>query len=221
VPEPRLVAAAHGTRSAVGLATLAALADRIRAARPGVDVVLCYLDVLEPSLAVTLAAWHEPTVVVPMLLSTGYHVTQDIPHIVAGRPDVRVAGRLGPHPLLTTALVDRLADAPGGDAAQVALVASGSRHPAAADDLTTAADDLARGLQRPVAPVTLDANPTARLADLDRAGIVAVATYLLAEGFFADEVRRVAAGRPVTAPIGAHPAVVDLIWRRYDEAAAG
>jgi sirohydrochlorin ferrochelatase len=48
---------------------------------------------------------------------------------------------------------------------------------------------------------------------------VAVATYLLAEGFFADQVRAAAPGLPVTAPIGAHPAVVDLVWRRYDEAA--
>lgn len=218
---PRLVAAAHGTRSAAGLATLTALADRIRAARPGTDVALCYLDVLEPSLATTLAGVCGPTVVVPMLLSTGYHVRQDIPQIVASHVGVRVADRLGPHPLLTTALGDRLTEASAADTDRVALVASGSRYAAAAADLDTAAANLARRLGRPVAALTLDANPAARLADLDRNGSVAVATYLLAEGFFADEVRRVAAGRPVAAPIGAHPAVVELVWRRYDDATAG
>jgi sirohydrochlorin ferrochelatase len=219
VAAPRLIAAAHGTKSAVGLATLAELADRLRAARPRVDVELCYLDVAEPSLRAALDRYSGPSVVVPMLLSSGYHVTQDIPTVTAGRPDVRVADRLGPHPLLSAALVDRLAEVAGETADSIALAASGSSHPVAALDLAQAADDLADRMQRTVVPVTLDAAPAAQIAELRRRGPVAVATYLLAEGFFADQVRAAAPGLPVTAPIGAHPALVDLVWRRYDEAA--
>jgi len=197
---------------------LAELADLLRGARPESDVALCFLDVLEPSLRTALDSHPGPSVVVPMLLSTGYHVAQDIPSVAAGRPEVRLADRLGPHPLLTSALIDRLTEAGGAAADQIALVASGSSHPAAADDLARAADDLADRLRRPVVPVTLDADPAGRIAELRGSGTVAVASYLLAEGFFADQVRAAAPGLPVTAPIGAHPAVVELVWHRYDEA---
>jgi sirohydrochlorin ferrochelatase len=218
--ESQLVVAAHGTRSTAGLATLAELADRLRAARPGPAVRLCYLDVLEPSLQTTLDGVHGPSIVVPALLSTGYHVTQDIPQVTARHPRARVAGRLGPHPLLTNALVDRLAET-GVRPNTVALVASGSSHSAAADDLAAAGADLAQRLRCRVLPLTLAADPAGRLANLAREGSVIVAPYLLAEGYFADQVRRAASGLPVAAPIGAHPGVVELIWRRYDEALAG
>ena len=199
---------------------LAELADLLRAARPECDVDLCYLDVVAPSLRSAIDGRPGPSVVVPMLLSTGYHVTQDIPTVTYGRQEVRVADRLGPHPLLTSALVDRLTAAGGAGADQIALVASGSSHPGAAVDLARAAGDLAERLQRTVTPVTLDADPARRIAALSRNGTVAVAVYLLAEGLFADQIRAAAPGRPVGAPIGAHPAVVELVWRRYDEAAS-
>jgi sirohydrochlorin ferrochelatase len=221
VAAPRLIAAAHGTKSAAGLATLAVLADRLRDARPGCDVDLCYLDVLQPSLRSLLDGRPGASVVVPMLLSTGYHVVSDIPSVTAGRADIQVADRLGPHPLLSTALVDRLAQVGGAGADRLALVGSGSSHPGAAADLAGAAAGLADRLQRTVVPITLDADPAAQIAELSRRGTVAVATYLLAEGFFADQVRAAAPGLPVAAPIGAHPAVVDLVWQRYDEAARG
>ena len=48
---------------------------------------------------------------------------------------------------------------------------------------------------------------------------VAVAAYLLAPGLFHDRLRR-GAGRWVSAPIGDHPAVADLILGSY-RAAAG
>ena len=73
---------------------LAELADLLRAARPGCDVDLCYLDAVTPSLRSALDGRPGPSVVVPMLLSTGYHVTQDIPTVTSGRREVRVADRL-------------------------------------------------------------------------------------------------------------------------------
>ncbi|WP_327511496.1 CbiX/SirB N-terminal domain-containing protein, partial [Dietzia lutea] len=45
---------------------------------------------------------------------------------------------------------------------------------------------------------------------------IAVATHLLAPGFFAD--RLAAAGGNITSPpLGAHPEIIDLIVRRYRE----
>jgi hypothetical protein len=49
---------------------------------------------------------------------------------------------------------------------------------------------------------------------------VAVAPYLLAPGRFADTVAAAPADL-VSAPLGAHPGLADLVLRRYDEAAAG
>jgi sirohydrochlorin ferrochelatase len=49
-------------------------------------------------------------------------------------------------------------------------------------------------------------------------GRVAVGTYLLAPGFFADRVRRIAGGRPVSAPLGADPRIAALALHRYDVA---
>lgn len=45
---------------------------------------------------------------------------------------------------------------------------------------------------------------------------IAVATHLLAPGFFAD--RLAAAGGDITSePLGVHPEIIDLIVRRYHE----
>src|SRR4051812_47031522 len=110
---PRLLVVAHGTASVAGAATTARLVDAVRAVRPPVEADLCFLDVASPRLSETLAAMDErPTVVVPLLLSTGYHVQADIPSIVAPHLAVRVARHLGPHPLLVEALVDRLGTVP-------------------------------------------------------------------------------------------------------------
>jgi sirohydrochlorin ferrochelatase len=50
---------------------------------------------------------------------------------------------------------------------------------------------------------------------------VEVATYLLAEGQFVDNLRAAASGVATVAdPIGAHPALVSLVLARYDEARA-
>jgi sirohydrochlorin ferrochelatase len=47
---------------------------------------------------------------------------------------------------------------------------------------------------------------------------VAVATYLLTPGFFADRVRRLAGDRLVSEPLGADPRIAALALRRYDQA---
>jgi len=221
---PVLLLALHGTRSIEGRATLDEIAARVRAARPELVVDLAFLDVLEPDLPAALAARPGPTVIVPALLSGGYHVVTDIPDLVRDRPEVVVARHLGPDSRLSRALAERLRDAAVGPASdpldQVALVGSGSTHLSAVDDLAAAARDLERVLDAPVSPLPITAELRGALAELQAS---AVASYLLAEGHFARAVRAAGAtaGVPVvSAPIGAHPALIELILARYDAAAA-
>lgn len=216
-----LLAAAHGTRSAAGLATMDRLIDLVREARPGLAADLCFLDVAEPSLRRRVDALHGAAVIVPVLLSTGYHVLDDIPAVVAARPGITVARHLGPHPLLNAALADRLREAGGEGAESIALVGSPSRKPGAASELATAAAGLATLLGRPVEPANLDASLATLLSRF--AGRVAVATYLLAEGYFFDSLQETASSAgavAVSRPLGAHPAVAQLILMRYAEARA-
>jgi sirohydrochlorin ferrochelatase len=214
---PALLVVAHGTRSAAGSATTAQLVSAVASARPDVPVELCFLDVAAPSLPDTLARVATPSVVVPLLLSTGYHVLTDIPAAVAGRPDVRVARHLGPDPLLVDALVARLAAARAGRPRSTVLVGAGSSRAEAAAELAATGELLAARLGRPV--------PVLTMADDLRAGLVAqpgpveVATYLLAEGQFVTTLRAAADGIATVAdPIGVHAALVALVWARYDDA---
>ncbi|MBE7188073.1 sirohydrochlorin chelatase [Jatrophihabitans endophyticus] len=220
---PRLLAVAHGTASPDGLATTAGLVDAVRAARPDVPVALCFLDVASPRLPDVLARDVSPTVVVPVLLSTGFHVQNDIPAAVAGRPDTVVARHLGPHPLLVDALVDRL---PAGPAAATVLVGAGSTRDGARAELDATAALLGERLGVPVDVLTMADDLRDELRR--RPTPVRVATYLLAQGRFTETLQAACADVPgatvptvptvPAAPIGVHPALVELVWTRYDEA---
>jgi sirohydrochlorin ferrochelatase len=212
---PRLLAVAHGTASEAGSATTAALVEAIRAVRPTVPVDLCFLDVVGPRLPDALD--DRPTVVVPLLLSTGYHVQSDIPSAVAPYPDTKVGRHLGPHPLLVDALADRLGPIASGES--VALVGAGSSRPEAADELAETGLLLAARLGTSVRVLTLADDVRAALSTLPPP--VRVTTYLLAEGQFVTTLQQAAAGLgSVAAPIGVHPALVRLVWQRYDAALA-
>ncbi|MFF1904005.1 sirohydrochlorin chelatase [Kitasatospora sp. NPDC058218] len=229
---PVLLAVAHGSRNPAGAAATRALLARVRALRPELDVRCCFLDLAAPALPAaldTLSAG-EPAVLVPLLLGTGYHLRVDIPGALAaaGLPHLRLAPALGPSRLLATALADRLAESgrPAG-AGPVVLAAAGSSDPAAVADTVRAARLLHRRLGdgRPVVPAYLSAaRPTPREAveALHAAGHrrVAVATYLLGPGFFADRAADTGA-RWTGAPLGAHDALARLVAERYDLARVG
>ncbi|MCW2912604.1 MAG: sirohydrochlorin chelatase [Actinomycetia bacterium] len=222
---PTLLAVAHGTRNPAGPETVRALLDRVRALRPWLEVAEAYAEIASPLLEDVAAVADGPVIAVPLMLARGYHALVDIPgrlrlssdgwngHTVMARP-------LGPHSLLGAALVDRLSAGRKADA--VVLGAAGSSDPAGISDVRVAARLLARRLQRPVSYGFVAAGEPSLAAvvdDLRRRGArrVAVASYLLAPGFFHD--RTLAAGADhVGPPIGAHDAVARLILRRYDEA---
>lgn len=211
-----LLVAAHGTRSAAGLATTQSLVAAIAAARPSVPVSLCFVDVTSPSLAAALSGLGSaPVVVVPLLLSAGYHVLTDIPAVVAGRPWVRVAAHLGPDPLVIAAVASRLAEVSSGTAASTLLAAIDSSHSSARSEVSVAASLLASLLGRPVPVLALSGSVSVDAFHRP----VEVATYLLAEGGFLSSLRSAVSGRGVVAaPLGVHPALVSLVWSRYDEA---
>jgi sirohydrochlorin ferrochelatase len=204
-----LLIAAHGTRSAIGQQTLTDLVAAVRASRPEVRVEVGYLDVLTPTFADALAPLAGPVTVVPALLSVGYHVAHDIPAAIGSRTDVRMARHLGPSPLLTRALAARLREA--GSSGPVTLVATGSSDPRAAEELDQAAWLLSHALRRPVSARSLGGDSPIE-GD--------AAAYLLAEGLFYDKAVTLTPG-VISRPLGVHPAVVELIWQRYDEAARG
>ena len=213
---PTLLVVAHGTRDPNGVAENGRLVALVRELLPGVSVELCWLERAEPLFADVLATTDGPVVVVPLLLSTGYHVKVDIGQIVADRPNTVVTRQLGPDTRITAAVAERL---PAG-ADDVVLVASGSSDPEAAENLAEVARQLSELLGCPVLPRVL--SQQGWTADVPRGS--RVANYLLAPGYFNDELHRLAASEfdsaGVADPIGAHPAVAAVVLDRYREGLA-
>jgi sirohydrochlorin ferrochelatase len=199
------------------------------------DVRLAWIELVPPDVRTALAdvPADRPVVVVPLLLSSGYHDRVDVPAAVAEvRPDAARAPVLGPDPLLAVALADRLAEAGwrAGDA--VVLAAAGSSDPDAVASVHRQAALLTAELDRRLgspgsrvtvgfgsaaAPDVRSAVAAARAAGATR---VAIAPYLLAPGFFATRLADAGADL-VAAPLGAHPAVIDLILHRHATARQG
>ncbi len=131
---PVLIACSHGTSSPDGRAAISATVEKVRLLLPDVSVEEAFVDVQQPEIDdVVRAVSPRPAVVVPLLLSTGFHTKVDIARAVTdagGRATATAA--LGPHPLLAELLATRLHEAglSAGDA--VVLAAAGSSDPAAA-----------------------------------------------------------------------------------------
>ncbi|WP_157247459.1 sirohydrochlorin chelatase [Nonomuraea typhae] len=217
-PHGTLVLAAHGTRDPRGEKVLREVAAAVARRRPGQRVELAYLEISRPLLAGVLPEAPGPVTVVPLLLAGGYHAHVDLPEVVARtRPDARIAAALGPHPLLAEAVARRLSAAGLRAHDRVVLAAAGSSDPAALDDVRAAAGLLSVRLGRPVtAAFAAAGRPTLEEA-VTRRHRVALASYLLAPGFF--HTRLLTAGADlVSDPIGAGPALAALVWHRHDEA---
>ncbi|WP_240506298.1 sirohydrochlorin chelatase [Thermoactinospora rubra] len=211
---PVLVLAAHGTRSRAGEQTLERLAGAVRAQRPGYRVELAYLEISRPLLADLLPTLHGPVTVVPLLLAGGYHVHIDLPAVVARtRPGAVVTRHLGPHYLLAESLARRLAGAGLRPHQPVVLGAAGSADPAALAEVRATARLLAARLARPVT-AAFAASGTPAVGDVVTPE-TAVASYLLAPGFFHDRLLAAGAGL-VTEPLGEEAA--SLVWIRHDAA---
>lgn len=192
----------------------------VAAARPGLDVVEAYVDedVQSPGLTGVLGGGGE-AVVVPILLSAGYHVHHDIARAVADAgPDVMAAGPLGPDDVLVDVLADRLVGVPGH---AVVLAAAGSSDEHAGADVRWTAARLGERLGGDVtaAFVTADVpRVDAAVGEVARSGRrVAIASYVLAPGHFHDQLQGVGAD-VVTSPLLPDERIAELVLSRYDAA---
>ena len=223
---PGLVTVAHGTRVAAGNRVAAAVTAHA-ARRLGVPATGAYVELCAPTFDVVARSLVAPAVVVPLLLSTGFHVRCDLPAAVAaaGAP-VQLARPLGPHPLLAEVMCLRLRGAGARPGDPVVLVAAGSRDPDALIDLASAGRMLQARWGAPVrvATVSGEGPPVGDVvADARADGRVAVAPYLLADGHFArraSHLGRLAGAGTVADVLGPHPLLVELVVRRYRALAA-
>lgn len=184
------------------------IAAQARAARDGLDVRVAYLDHGPPSIDDVAG---DGCVVVPLLLTSGFHVRVDIP----GRSgNAAIAEAVGPHPLLGVALADRLAEAGYDGRTPVVLAAAGSSDESARDDARLMAARLAEQIGVEVS-VAFISGGEPKLTDVQAP---VLSSYLLAPDAFHDLA--VATGsRVVSHPIGDHPVVAQVVLARYDATA--
>lgn len=226
-PDPTLVLVAHGTTRAPARTVVGTLVADVRRALPDVAVRLAHVDVQSPALTAVMAgirAGGGSAVVVPLLLSAGFHVEVDIAEAVDPARDV-VTPTLAGDPVLVDLALDRLAAAGGVDLDAVVIAAAGSSRASARDQVHRFAADLAVATGRPtsvgwVAGETPDLDAVVTAAGPGRVG---VASYLLAPGVFAvraHELGTTAGAVAVGAALGPDPRLADIVVRRWREAAA-
>jgi sirohydrochlorin ferrochelatase len=215
-----LVACAHGTRFEEGRRVIRELLDILRATAPDdVDVLEAYVDVHGPFVADVVRSARERTsdiVIVPLLLSTGYHTEVDLREAADGLP---VAAPLGPHRLLAEILADRVRAAGAGTGDTVVLAAAGSTRPGAVVDVEGMAAMMSdAGVAGPVVAAYAAAShpriPAAVAAARADGRRTVAASYVLAPGHFSRVIE--SADADVTsAPIGADPRVAAVVWERW------
>ena len=242
MPEPVLVAVAHGSQDPRASATVGELMAMVaeRAAMRGLgapDLRTAYLGHAPPSLPQVMSTIEagRRVRVLPLLLTAAYHAKADIPRLLTRvasdfpRLQVSYGDTLGPHPRLLRALERRLAEEdPDGDRARtgVVLAAAGSSDPEANASIGRLAsqwqDRAGWRAVRPAYASAADPSPAAAVTGLLQAGVtrVVVATYLLAPGLFADRIRTssLAAGATAVSPaLGACAEVADVLLDRFAE----
>ena len=223
--ETVMIACAHGTNNAEGQRRINQLRADIAALRPGLNVLEAYVDVQEPALPDVVAglAPGVQAVVVPLLLTVGFHVQVDIADAVASRPNTLGAAPLGPDPRLAKLLDERLGELPEGWG--IVLAAAGSSRPEAAEPIEVLAADLAvRRPERIVAAYGASARPSVpeAVAQLRAEGVagVAVASYLLAPGYFHDQLS-LAGADLVAEPLLPSKLLAELALEHFDAALSG
>jgi sirohydrochlorin ferrochelatase len=209
----RLVTVAHGTRTPAGNEVARAITTQAGALL-GLQAICSFVELSSPRFADVVAASSEPTVVVPLLLSAGYHIRHDLPQAVRELPGpVSLGPSLGPSPDIAAAQVERLHEAGATPGQPVVMVAAGSRDALATGDLRSAVSLLGEAWGGPVRLATL-AGLGDRPAEVVRPSD-AVSPYLVATGHFANRCRAEVPPATVVADvIGVHPRIVDLVARQ-------
>ena len=196
---PSLGLISHGTSSALGQSLIEALAgavsDDLRARGLVDEVVLGHVDVQDPGVeeVIDRLPADRPAVLVPLLLSPGYHVHVDLAEALEGAADrdIRLAPTLGPDPRLAQVLAERLPRLRDDD--EVVLAAAGSsdeRANASCEEMgRLLADELGRTVS--VGFLAGGGAPLKAIVEQNRqsGSRLVIANYLLAPGFFDDLAR--------------------------------
>lgn len=193
--------------------------------RPGLQVLEAYVDVQDPELSGVVEGLPEGTaaVVVPLLLSTGFHIKVDVPKAIKSRPEVVAARPLGPDPRLAELLAKHLRAAGLQDRDGVLLAAAGSSLPDGSVDSEEQARLLAELLPNKVRvaygasaePNVPDGVASLRAELAQDGGRVFIASYLLATGYFHDQLFKAGAD-VVTAPLLPSRVLAEIALERYD-----
>lgn len=228
---PVLIGCSHGTDDHDGRAAVRSILADVVTLRPDLDVREAFVDVQTPAVGdvvTEVVAAGGEAVVVPLLLSVGFHVSVDVSKAV-DLPGARAAAPLGPDASLVEILADRLDEVGLTADDAVVLAAAGSRDPSAAVAVQEVAAALAALLDRHVGPPDergpglvvgygAGAQPrvpdAVRLARGDDDRRVVVASYLLAPGYFLDRVLEAGADI-VSAPLAPDRRLAHLALRRF------
>lgn len=232
VAGPVLIGCAHGTRGRAGRDVVRDLLMRVRILLPQVEVREAYVDVQAPEVSQVVREWADPVgdlartgpeehlqaVVVPLLLSTGMHVGEDIAEAVAGHR-AESAGPLGPDPRLATVMAERLTEAGATAEDAVVMAVAGTRDAAGQAMGHEMGSLLAAELGREVTVAFVSAaqpDVPSSVAALRERGAerVAVASYLLAPGYFGDMLAHAGADL-IAEPLGDHPLVAEVVVDRF------
>ncbi|KRC60535.1 cobalamin biosynthesis protein CbiX [Agromyces sp. Root81] len=227
-----LVGISHGTASPDGQAAVQRLIDAVAASvEDSAAVRLGHVDVQQPDVAATLASLPPamPAVVVPLLLSAGYHVHVDLRREIDAvqHRTVRLAAALGPDDRLAEVLRRRLAEAGAAPDDLVVLAVAGSSDARAVDDCRDMGERLGAVLGTQVTvgflsaaePRLADAIAQVRAAGGTRR--VVAASYLLAPGYFQDLAAAAGADlvtEPLLTPDDAPNELVEVVLDRFAEA---
>ena len=109
---------AHGSREEIANREVVEMAERLGQQLPGVPVIPCFLDVVQPDIPagfnMAVDKGVRRIIAVPYFLATGAHVGQDIPRILeecraqCPRVEVHITAAIGPDPGLDEIALRRI-----------------------------------------------------------------------------------------------------------------
>lgn len=249
---PTVILASHGTSDAVGAGLISQLVQAVAARLPGHSVLEAFVDVQQPQVPEVLAQalskdTDGPIIMVPLLLSTGFHVRQDITDAAAAvelsadpsgnsATQILVTPALGPSQQLVDLLKERLLEADWTPKDTAILAVAGSSDAAAVEECRLVHLQLAESLQEADSKATLEiaflsaAEPklkdlVPRLKFAHPRKRVVVANYLLAPGYFDTQANKAGAhvvAQPLLSPNAPIPEqLVSVVLQRIADALAG
>ncbi|GAA4171161.1 sirohydrochlorin chelatase [Gryllotalpicola koreensis] len=227
---PALLAVVEGSSDVTDDGTLELLLTAVRRAAPEVRVVPALIDVHQPELGGVLSTEFdddEPVVAVPLMLAPGSHLHGDLERELGAEPPrpATLAPALGGDDAIVELLAYRLLHSGLGPDDVIVMAAVGSSDHHVVRESVDVGRRLAHLLERYVtvgfltAAVPRLSGAVDTMRRLHPGSRVAVSTFLLSPGGFADAIAEVG-GDVIAGPLmmpGRRPpqALVDLVLARY------